>query len=856
MAKAHTTGRYPHLTSLAEVDIEDCQKIGNKAANLAKMLQNGIRVPEGYVLDDRDVEHLVNNGPDSIFMDEIMTAIDELGGDVAIRSSATVEDGEEYSMAGVFETSYAMHPSRSEVDALIKKAYKQSKSSAVKKLARVYDIPLDTIKLGIIIERLIHPLFAGVVYATDQSNNLRIQYVRGFGSSLVDGEEDGTTILVDKNSGVIQHSINFDINSISRVVLDEIIKQVGKIIHVFKNTEQDIEFVTTANDEMYAVQARPLVAAFDEVAFQPTLYDATQVVRKYTKHVMENEMKRFGANKAILHLNNFAELMPNPLQMDIGIFQSVFTGQVGTEGAIQLSRRRMMYPTTRGSSGYLYYIGGRAYESLAGDAISFYSGFPETEQEYLDTLVAEYLELVYEAPQRAIYPQMGLYLRNPRHEDLQKRFGYERASNYMLAYKKFQKNIDAVAEKFLHDFPAERRAQHDAFIRIQRMDLEKLNNKELLDSFNDILEHLRTQSGFDFDTAAHLGFYYMEALRLFLAEHFDLTPDQIKDKLSRLTQGLNDSSITEANIAIAQAQNDDDACRIAESRISHYPAMGEVLEVRHPRLAESPMHLREYVQSLRTGADYEARFNAQRIERISEQERLTRSLPESARLTFSTMYVRAQKYMALRETIKDQFTKEYALLRDRLVELGRRTGLAEDSIYYLYPSDLAPLIDDKDNVLHLIEARAREHRLLDQLDMPRVLRHDTTNEINSRKNGDTRFRQAYGQFIAPGKPVEGTIINLDDSNKEELIKRLNQFYKDGEPIVLAAKSITLTHDPFINKSSGLILQQAGFVSHGAQRARELGVGALSSIDTSLLRTGMKVSFDPAARRVKSIADFD
>ena len=88
------------LVPLANADPTDSAHLGGKAANLARLIQSGLRVPEGYIIPTDIFDEVTRTGefPD-IYIDDIMQAIDELGGSVAIRSSANVEDGDSASLA-------------------------------------------------------------------------------------------------------------------------------------------------------------------------------------------------------------------------------------------------------------------------------------------------------------------------------------------------------------------------------------------------------------------------------------------------------------------------------------------------------------------------------------------------------------------------------------------------------------------------------------------------------------------------------------------------------------------------------------------------------------------------------------
>jgi phosphohistidine swiveling domain-containing protein len=110
-----------------------------------------------------------------------------------------------------------------------------------------------------------------------------------------------------------------------------------------------------------------------------------------------------------------------------------------------------------------------------------------------------------------------------------------------------------------------------------------------------------------------------------------------------------------------------------------------------------------------------------------------------------------------------------------------------------------------------------------------------------------------GKFLASGPVVEGVVVNLSECKSlQHAISIIEEYLMAQVPVVLAATQLNLSHDPLIALSSGLIIENAGLVSHGAQRARELGRGAVGGIDIRGLRSGTAVRLDPAARLVRKI----
>jgi phosphohistidine swiveling domain-containing protein len=448
---------------------------------------------------------------------------------------------------------------------------------------------------------------------------------------------------------------------------------------------------------------------------------------------------------------------------------------------------------------------------------------------------------------------MGLYLRHPDIADLRMRFSDAQAEEYMDIYLAHRSRIDKVADDFLAGRSELEHENEDYIARELAKDPKTLDNSELLESYDYILRHLRSRSVVDFDTAAHLAFYYTQLLAQKVAAHPTVETERMGSVLSVLAQGLEGSAVTEANLAIWSASDVEVAYSMAAKLIGHYQVEGEIMEIRRPRLIDSSETLRHYVHALRSGDNYREVFERQKSERLSLQEELLSALEGDARHDFADTMTRAQRYLTLRETLKDRITREYVPLRRHLIEIGTRAGLDEGDVFYLYPNEVQSLMEDATLVRHLINARKIEHNLERKLTMPSVLRHDRVDDISYESARAKEFTEADGQLIAAGRPVEGVVVNLDQAGHyAEAMSLLDSLRADGHSVILVAKVMNLTHDPYLNKAEGLILESAGFASHGAQRARELGVGALSGIDTARLRTGMRVSFDTDSGVVRNL----
>ena len=773
---------------------------------------------------------------------------EQLGGRVAIRSSANCEDGNQLSMAGVFQSYYVTE--EDDIRSVVERIYSHAKSPEVAEFMSLHSITPSEVKMGLVIQRLVDPERAGVIYTRINGGDLLIQYVDGLGATLVDGETHGSAILLDKD-GYIRASTGFEIRPISVDVIKQIRDSAVIIENLYEGQPQDIEFAS-ADGQLHILQARRLTADLGRVEIEETPEECLERTKLKLQQLAIQEKKELGTQKAIYSDANFSELLPRPTEMDFGIFTYIFTGSDSIPGGIQLGRMEMGYPLGEESIGFMSYIGGRPYFSIARDAATFYTGFPETRQAYFSTLVQEYLEAIQSDPSKGVYPEMGLYLQDPTLEDLHTRFG-DKAPTYFQVYQDFVVEMRRNADSFLDQFRTREFTAMISFIKeMQAVEIATLTGEGLVGYCTGILEHLRIHSCVSFVKSARLGFYYSQRLQSLLRERLGLESDETERVFARLSQGLDGSAITEVNIAIADAETEEEALDIANRNVGHF-STGEMLEIRHRLLKDEPSALVAYVRGIRQSGKYRGEFEKQKTERLVTQQDILKRLSGEERQELEGVIESAQTYMALRETVKYLFTQEYSLLRDALQILGSRLGLEERDIYFVYPRELSPLIADPESFTHLIRSRKQSFANYQQLDLPHVIRESDieTLKLSSESEGD--FTEVKGKFLAEGQQVEGIVINLDQFvDLNQASKTFDDYRKQGIPIILVATQMNLGHDPFIALSSGLILENAGIVSHGAQRARELGKGAIGGIKSSTLKTGMRVLFDPAKRLIKKV----
>ncbi len=846
-----------YFESSANIVAGNTVEFGGKAANLAELQNAGFPVPKSIYIDRGVHEHYLETGQlPADFIAEFTKIRDSLGGEIAVRSSANIEDGSDLSMAGIFDTHYITVESPDELALKrIVEIYEQSRSQQVAEVLALHDIDVESVKIGIVLQQLIRPKYAGVIYTSSQTGQIIVKYIDDFGKALVDGDKAGSEIIIDYETGHIASSAGMDDVPIAIEKVTEIADIARRIDSHFAGINQDIEFALDSNtDSLYILQARTLTTDIGPIETEVTVMDVLERTQNRSRRLMNKEIKELETNGAVFSDSNFSELLPAPTEADFGVFAYIFTGSDNVAGAIQIGRRDVGYLVGDETIGFAHYIGGKPYMSIARDAGTFFNGIPEDRQEFYRTLVNRYLDDIGVDRDKGIYPEMGLYLQDPTIDQLEELFP-ERGEEYYQRYLEFTKRLGREADTYLEYFTTERGVDLGQYYSRQaEFDPRSASDSDLLNFIEDNLEYLRTRACVDFVKAARLGFYYTQRLMVELSRTHGYGEDKVRESVALLTQGLEGSKITDVNLIIAQAEDEDLAVTLAESLIGHYSS-GEVLEIRHPRFSDKPDSIIEYVRGIRESGDYSSKFEQQRAKRLAYQTTLLEDLPVSQRDMLEKIINNSQMYMALRETVKYYFTKGYAEVRRGIIELAQRRGITSDEVFHLFPRELKEFAAKPDEYRHLIRARSQEYTHYKSLDLPKVFTLSDVDDFNLTEDDGIEFSEAIGKFIAQGEDItDAVIINLEEFDLEDIAFRelINSYRENGIPVILAAKQVNLTHDPYINMAAGLILENADIVSHGAQRARELGIGAISAVRIGKLKTGTRVSFSPSGRLLKKL----
>ena len=246
------------IYKLGEVPKELQNSVGGKARGLDKLIKEGFNVPGGFVIIDAD-ERTNLDIVTKFYLDSGIKK-------VAVRSSASAEDGADFSFAGQFVTVLDVEGEQSFKDA-VAKCIESLQGSTAKSYSQKFG-GKKKITMNVVVQEMLSPSCAGVCFTCDPLNerNILVEAVKGMGEALVSGTASATQYRVAKDE---LENLGDVPPPLSKKNLRECCVQALLAQDVFK-TPLDIEWATQG-DDLYLLQARPITVneVCDEDEFNP-----------------------------------------------------------------------------------------------------------------------------------------------------------------------------------------------------------------------------------------------------------------------------------------------------------------------------------------------------------------------------------------------------------------------------------------------------------------------------------------------------------------------------------------------------------------------------------------------------------
>jgi pyruvate,water dikinase len=800
----------------------DAPAVGGKGLSLGLLAGAGLPVPPGFCVTSAAYRRLNGQAPqsDPALAEAIAAAYRGLGGGrVAVRSSATAEDGAVTSFAGQQETILDVSGEAAVLDA-VTRCWDSLHSERAVAYRRHHAVDDRGLAMAVVVQRLVPAEVSGVLFTHDPldptGRRLLVEASWGLGESVVSGRVTPDRYHVDRESGAVldrhvgtkatvwspQGPQPVPAEKQGQPCLDDArlaeLAELGRRIEALYGDPRDVEWAW-AEGLFWLLQARPITTAGAA---------EREEVRREAIAALAARARPGGT---VWARYNLAEVLPEPTPMTWAVVGGFMSGR----GGYGLMYRDLGWQPdpSLDDEGVYDLVCGRVYCNLSREPLV---QFPDLPLGYsFAALKAD--------PSKALYPQalgfdasratwrfwLGLPLVGAR-------FIIQGTRRQLRLNAQALTFADRMRDELLPAFTAEtERGAAD--------DLGAVETPALLDR----LEHWVRRTLYDFarDSLKPTVFAAVAMENLTQALGRALGPDRARAAVNELAMGAH----PEPDHDLAGAVRDLAAGRLGRSTfLEHFGHRGpNEMELAEPRWAEDHAAL-DCLAGGAAGAspppeaDWEAAWR-----KTADQARLAAPLrgPLEGELR------RMRQYLAQREAAKHHLMRGYALIRRILVELDRRHRLA-GGIFFLTPKELPRLVEGED-LSALIARRRRRRALALSLEVPQVLFSDDL--------------EALGRPlpVAGADTLQGVPLSAGVAEAPALV--LTQPAQDlpAEPYILVCPTTDPAWVPLFTRAKGLVMETGGVLSHGAIVAREFGLPAVAGLPDvqRRLRSGQRLRVD-------------
>jgi rifampicin phosphotransferase len=787
--------------------------IGNKAANLQILRDNGMTVPEFYVITYEFVRKI----NDKVVQKRLVEDFDHWKKEhdisyAALRSSANGEDSINRSYAGQFLS-------------LMKIESEKKFIQAIKKIAK--STPRDDyaetgkVAMNIIVQRYIEPEYAGVLFTVNPSNGAHdvvIEAVDGHGSKAVDGG-DVSVYYYDRISNDIRSRRTEKTVALGKDYVTQL-SVVSIDIEKLFGVPQDIEWAI-AKGRIYILQSRTITSIHYLKA-----WDNANIGESFPGIVL-------------------------PLTFSIARrgYELVYKSQA-YEGGLTWYQLESHHRSFHDMIGL---FNGRIYYNLAS-WYRFIALFPgnNTNQKFLDDQLQTAGDIVYLPP--SSYPlrqKFAYYLRLAKRVVV---FDREKAH--------YWRRIEQMVKKY-NDLPSGKSLQ----ILMQRyVFIEKY-----------IVPHMGRSADNDFFVMIYHGIMKAKMAKWFgedsvLATQFigalhDVISSRQAELLNQIARFVNSDTVATKYLNEGKYEALDEYLLTTAAKESlaeyrsvflHRFAGDQKIESENPLLKLEGFYSMVSAYAKMDDVVFTNRHKKALTAEAKRHKDVLSKLSFMQRLYYRFLLGRLKKHLRIREQNRLIRGKMYALLRELFPEVG---AVLVESSYIEKPEDVHYL--DIEEIFHLIDGsnygddmkviiagrKARYKQYQAESTQTRFITTGLTDHtyprgllLSNRKKHQPHKKSLAGTISSPGT-VSGRVIVLD----EPVIP--------NEPFdILVVAHTDPGWTPLIALAKGIIVEHGGILSHAAIVTRELGIPSIIGVEgaTSRLHNGMKVTIDS----LKSTVDID
>src|SRR5581483_9773923 len=188
---------------------------------------------------------------------EIGIALESIPGPVAVRSSAVAEDLEEASFAGQYETVLDVSGLAAVLEA-VRRCASSASAARVSTYAGTRRGATSASQIAVLVQRMVRAEVAGVAFSADPrtgDDDTVVSAARGLGLRLVSGQTAADEWIVRNGAAELLACFENVVDEPTVFRIAELVRRIAKK----RGVPQDIEWAF-ANCELYLLQARPITA--------------------------------------------------------------------------------------------------------------------------------------------------------------------------------------------------------------------------------------------------------------------------------------------------------------------------------------------------------------------------------------------------------------------------------------------------------------------------------------------------------------------------------------------------------------------------------------------------------------------
>jgi pyruvate,water dikinase len=747
----------------------------------------------------------------------VLAAYRQLGGVVAVRSSAAAEDGAANSFAGQAETFLGVEGEQALLDALAR-----CRSSLGSSRAAAYRAQQGTEggAMSVVVQALVEAEVAGVLFTRDplgDAGHMLVEASWGLGEAVVSGKVTPDRFRLDHASGrLLSSQVGDKAVQVSRqgesavppekrsapsLTAEQLgeLAALGRKVEAYFGGARDIEWAW-AGGRFWLLQARPIT---------------TLQVDQATVRAEEIKAARAKAcpGGTVWARFNLAEVLPAPTPMTWALVRRMMSGD-GACGRMYRDLGHYPDPSLR-EDGAFDLIAGRPYCNLSRE--------PRMSDDLLP-LEHPFQEIKAD-PRRALYPAPRLNVwRLPAYFWLTLPYQMAVLAWRMCRGSGARRHLvatfagsyrEVIAPGFLKDAG-----------EADQLDLPALSDQEL---------------------SAHFARWTARALEEFARESLKPTAlaalcmTELEEKLGSVMPAAAVKALMQSLVMGVRPDPESDLPAAVRALAAGRRTRGEFLaqfghrgpeemELSRPRWRE----LSDGLTALRPGPAHPEPPS------IEDRLRACPNLrPEQVPLLAPDVR-RLHEYLALRETAKHHLMRGFAILRRALLEIGRR-GRVDGGVFYLQPDELERLRRGEDLSRTIAERKARRAAVL-ALEAPQVLFSDDLEAIGRPRP------------LNAATSLEGVPLSAGLAEAPALVLEQPEADLPTEGYILVCPSTDPAWVPLFVHARGLVMETGGVLSHGAIVAREFGLPAVAGLPgvTRQLRTGQRLRVDGSRGTVEIV----